>query len=69
MPQKKTAKRVVDLAKRRGLSVLSAYEVSMMLRHHAEGEPFALSFKKRKVCVYAHLKTLSMGIICVGRYH
>ena len=50
MPQKKTAKRVVDLTKRRGLSVLSAYEVSILLRHHAEGAPFATAFKLREVC-------------------
>ena len=50
MPQKKTAKRVLDRVKHRGLSVLSVYEVSILLRHHAEGAVFATAFKKRKVC-------------------
>ena len=58
MPQKKTAKQVLDLVKHRGLSVLSEYEVSVLLRHHAEGAPFALAFKKRKVFPHAHFDTL-----------
>ena len=50
IPQKKVKSRVLDLVQRHGLSVLTAFEVFILLRHHAEGTLFAASFLKRKVC-------------------